>query len=857
MDLAHFRFTVIFALLGINLASAQLPVARLLTVSPAGGQIGTTFEVSVSGADLDELAELRFSDTNISAKPKLSPDSGLSEPNKFIVTITSNALPGFAEVRAIGRFGISNPRAFASGQLPEAGEKAGIQTPATAMDVTINSTINAQADANAVDHFRFAAKKGQRILIECRAKAIVSRMDPSMILYDSAGRELERARNEELIDFIAPDDGTNLLKVSDFLYRGGPEFFYRLTLHTGPRVDFVLPPSAVAGTTNKHMVYGRNLPGGAPAKGMALHGKPIEQLSIDIAAPVTAQLPTLAQPAALSVRGFYHRLNGGPVSEPFFIALADAPVVLEQDNNDRAESAQKAALPCEYVGQLFPAGDHDWITFDAKKGEVYWLEMFSHRLGVPADPFFLVQRVTKNDKGEISITDLQEAYDSDTSIGGQEFKTSSFDPAWRFEVKDDGAYRVQVRDLFNRTSSDPEHVYRLAIRKETPDFQLAALPQLPGTKKEREVTPWNAVLRRGETVPVRVLALRRNGFSGDISLTAEGCPSDISVTSTKIDSGKNSALLFFTAAPGASNWSGNVKIVGKAKQGETEIVREAVAGTTLWRVEDYNTEATEARLTPTVTLAVAPETAPLLITVAATNALEATVGTKLPIPLTVTRNGDFTEKFKLKVAGAAALDAVKEVEIDGKATNAAFEIDLAQTKLAAGPYTLYFQTQAKGKYSNNPDGAKQADAVAKEAETNATHVAAEAKKASESLAAAAKAAMEADAAAKSAAEKLSAAKSAAEANAADEKLATARTDAEKAATEAAAKTKAATEAKDSAEKASAELAARAKSSEARKTALAARAKELADRAKPKELTISVYSRPFEIKVNPAPATASK
>src|SRR5829696_1588469 len=294
MDIARFRFILMFALLGVTMASAQLPVARLLTVFPAGGQISTTFEVSVAAADLDELAELRFSDTNISAKPKVSPDSGLNEPNKFIVTIASNALPGLAEVRAIARFGISNPRAFVSGQLAEAGEKTGIQTPSTAMEVTINSTINGQADANAVDHFRFAAKKGQRILIECRTKAIVSRMDPSMILYDSAGRELERARNEELIDFIASDDGTNLLEVSDFLYRGGPEFFYRLTLHTGPRVDFVLPPSALAGTTNKHMVYGRNLPGGAPVKGMAIHGKPLEQLSVDIAAPAAGQLPPLA-----------------------------------------------------------------------------------------------------------------------------------------------------------------------------------------------------------------------------------------------------------------------------------------------------------------------------------------------------------------------------------------------------------------------------------------------------------------------------------------------------------------------------------------------------------------------------------
>jgi hypothetical protein len=424
-------------------------------------------------------------------------------------------------------------------------------------------------------------------------------------------------------------------------------------------------------------------------------------------------------------------------------------------------------------------------------------------------------------------------------------------------VKEGGTYRALIRDLFNRMSSDARHVYRLAIRKERADFQLAALPQLASNKKEREVTPWNSVLRRGETLPVRVLTLRRDGFSGEIALTAEGCPPEIAVTTTKIESGKNSALLFFTASESASNWSGNIRIIGKAKHGEAEIVREAVGGTSLWRVEDYNTEAADARLAAEVTLAVAPEPVPVSIAMAATNTPEATAGTKLQIPLVLARHGDFTEKLKLKIAGAAAVDAVKEIEVDSKATNATFEIDLAQAKLPAGTYVLYFQTQTKGKYSNNPEGAKQAGTAAKEAETIVTNAVAEVKKASEAAAAAAKAAMEAEVAAKMAAEKVVTANSAAEANAADEKLVAAKAEAEKVLAEAAAKAATASEAKVTAERASADAAAKAKAAEARKTALAARAKELTEKAKPKEITISVYSRPFEIRVNPAPATAKK
>jgi hypothetical protein len=856
MGLVRLVTTIISAALASGVASAQLPAARLLTVSPPGGQIGTTFEISVSGSDLEETTALHFTDKNISAKPKIVAETGLPEADKFVVTIASNALPGLTEVRTSGRFGMSSPRAFALGRFPEVTEKPDNHARTNAMEVAVGSTVNAQADASAFDYFRFTTKRGERILIECRAPSIDSRMDTSMVLCDLTGRELDRARNQDLIDFVAPADGTNILKVSDFLYRGGSEYFYRLTIHSGPHIDFILPPSAVAQTTNKHLIYGRNLPGGTAAAGLTIRGKPLEQLEVTIAAPAAGE-PLMLEAGALTVRGFhYHFKSGTAISDPAFISFASDPVVAEEKENDRAESAQKVSPPCELAGQLYPAGDRDWLTFDAKKGDVYWLEIFSQRLGVPTDPFFVVQRATKNDKGEVTTSDVQEAYAADTNVGGQEFKTSSLDPAWRFEVKEDGTYRVQVRDLFNRMSSDPRNIYRLAIRKEQPSFELAVLPQLPASRGERAVMPWSPLLRRGETVTLRVLAMRRDGFGGDISLSAQGLPPEISCAATKIESGKNAGLLLLTASETASNWSGPIKVIGKGKAGDAEVVREARGGLVIWPVPDYNNETVDSRITEEVTLGVIPDPAPLSIA-AATNNLEATAGTKLKIPLVIARNGEFTEKLKLKIAGSQPLDSVKEIEVEGKATNATFEIDLDKAKLSPGTHTAYFTSQTKGKYSSNTEGAKQAEVAAKQAETAASAETGEAKKASEALAAATKAAMEAEAALKSANDKLTAAKAAAEQAGADEKVTAARAEAEKLAAEAATKAKAAGEAKVAAEKASTEAAAKAKTGEARKTALAALAKELTEKAKPKEVTVAVYSRPFEIRVNPPPATAKK
>src|SRR5687768_5737669 len=134
-------FSISFAIFAaVVAASAQLPVARLHTISPAGGQIGANFEFSISGADLDDVAALRFTDSNVVAKPKVTGGTGLAEPNKFVVTISSNAVPAICEVRTEGRFGLSNPRHFVIGRHTEATERGDNHASSNAMDVAVGTT---------------------------------------------------------------------------------------------------------------------------------------------------------------------------------------------------------------------------------------------------------------------------------------------------------------------------------------------------------------------------------------------------------------------------------------------------------------------------------------------------------------------------------------------------------------------------------------------------------------------------------------------------------------------------------------------------------------------------------------------
>src|ERR1043166_4122383 len=85
-------------------------------------------------------------------------------------------------------------------------------------------------------------------------------MEPSLLLFDPNEHELERSRHGELLDFTAPANAEFILKVHDTTFRGGDEFFYRLTIGTGPQIDFVLPPAIETGRRAKITAYGRNLP---------------------------------------------------------------------------------------------------------------------------------------------------------------------------------------------------------------------------------------------------------------------------------------------------------------------------------------------------------------------------------------------------------------------------------------------------------------------------------------------------------------------------------------------------------------------------------------------------------------------
>jgi len=667
---------------------AQLPVARLTTVFPPGAAIGAPVEVAVNGADLDDLKELRFSHAGITAAQK--------DGTHFTVTASSNVPPGIYEARVVGRFGASNPRAFVVGDRPEVLNAGTNKSFATAQTMAVGSAVNGKATANAPDFFKFKAAKGQRVIGECLGRQIDSRMEPILTLFDASEKEIAHVRGGTILDFTAPTDDDFVVRVNDAQFRGGDEYGYHFALRGGPWIDFARPAAIEAGAKASVTLFGRNLPGGKPSE-FKVDGKILDQVEVEIEAPKEPSPSYLARkPAAAGVDGFEYRLASAEgASNPILLSIATAKVVLEAGANEKATNAMVVTVSCEIQGQFYPRNDVDWYQFDAAKGDVYWIEIFSQRLGLNTDPFMVVQRITKNDRGEETISDTQEIYDNDANAGGLMFNTASRDPAYRLEAKEAGAYRIQARDLFSETISDPRRIYRLSIHKEAPDFRLIAYAPAPPplNKDSKEAQSSGAFLRRGDSTLIQLLALRKDGFGGDIEVTVEGLPKGVSAGTTKFVNGANSASLILEAAEDTAAWSGPLRIVGKARVGEKDLAHAARAGAILWNVADYQIEPIQSQLTHELFLTVSgAEVAPLAFR--EEKPVDAVSGAKVTVPLTIVRRGEFKGALKF----TTLFEPKKEFEVAAGATNATFEIDLDKTKLPVGTNAVALYATSPGRY---------------------------------------------------------------------------------------------------------------------------------------------------------------
>ncbi len=643
------------ALLGLFVAPAALaqqpqvqhPHPRITSVFPTGAKAGTTVEVTVAGTDLDDATGLTFSHPGLRAEvvpaPKPDPKAKTPPPPrrqgqpgqpssvKFQVTAAPDTPVGQYDLRVVNRFGVSNPRAFVIGNMLEVEElepnddavsmdppaavsggpttvpvpgRSGPRAQRIELGTTVHGVIGAQTD---VDYVVFAGKAGQRVLASCLASSIDSRARPLVEVYDPAGRRLALNRNysgnDALADITLPTDGDYFVRVSEFAYQqGGPDYFYRLTVGTGPWIDAVFPLAVNPGKPTPVTVYGRNLPGGKPVPGMQLDGRPVESLSVTVTAPT--------DPTKLAVRGrvappmglqdaFDYRLPGSNAVPVF---LTDAKLHVEKDApNDKSDAAEEIVVPCEVAGSIGKRYDRDFYRFAAKKGDTFFIEVVADRVGSASDVYLRV----RNDKGGDASPELDD--DQDVLHPITFFTRNSDPPAFKFVAPDDGKFLILVGSIDANVSYGPRCGYRLRVSAPAPDFRAIVMAR-------HKDQPTANTLRPDGEAAYDVYVGRRDGFTGPVTVSAEGLPPGVTAKPATVGTNMKWGTLVVSAAANAAEFTGPVTVKCSATIDGKPVVREARPATITWGVPQQQNVPTVTRLDQQLALAVRPERAPFRIT---------------------------------------------------------------------------------------------------------------------------------------------------------------------------------------------------------------------------------------------------
>ncbi len=470
------------------------------------------------------------------------------------ITVAPDAVPGPREIRLITTTGVTNPLTFHIGQYPEFARPAikTCQMPVLGneqaaerrradeekeMRVTIPCVVNGQVAPGWVNHYRFQARKGQRLVIKVYARDLIPYMadavpgwfQPAITLYNGQGRELAysdgfRFKPDPLIYFQVPDDGEYVVAISDALFRGREDFVYRISIAESPFVTSIFPLGCRVGDAPTVQMKGWNLEG--------------------------ANLMLPPKDAKAGVH-YIAAAKGNVLSNHVPFALDTLPECIEQEPNDDRSKAQKIPLPMIVNGRIDRPGDWDVYQIEGRAGDKIVAEVTARRLDSPVDSLL---KLTDANGKLLAVNDDHE----DPAAGLNTYHADSY---IMFELPADGTYYVHIGETTGKGGE--EYGYRLRLSAPIPDFALRVVPSAVS-------------MRSASWASVRVFVIPKDGFHADIQLSLKDPPEGFAPSTAVLKAGQEFVQLGFKTTLTDSKTALPLKIEGRAKLGEQEIVRQAV-----------------------------------------------------------------------------------------------------------------------------------------------------------------------------------------------------------------------------------------------------------------------------------------
>jgi hypothetical protein len=224
---------------------------------------------------------------------------------------------------------------------------------------------------------------------------------------------------------------------------------------------------------------------------------------------------------------------------------------LEKEPNNTAESAQPITLPIIINGRIDQPGDMDVFRFEGKAGQQIVAEVYARRLDSPLDSM-------------LAITDAagkQLAFNDDHEDKGSGLNTHHADSYLALTLPATGPYFVHIGDT--QHDGGGAYSYRLRLSAPRPDFEL-------------RVTPSSLNVHGGDSVPLTVHALRKDGFTGAIALTLKDAPQGFTLSSAQVPEKQDQAKLTLNASPLPMMEPFSLHIEGHVTIQGREVVRSAV-----------------------------------------------------------------------------------------------------------------------------------------------------------------------------------------------------------------------------------------------------------------------------------------
>ena len=488
-------------------ASSALAVAPNFTaIAPAGGQRGTSVEVTLRGDRLADAQDVFFYTPGITLE-KIS--DAQEKAVKVVFLIAADCRLGEHALRIRTASGISALRLFYVGPFPSVEEKEPNNEAAKAQPVALNSTVQGTIGSEDVDVFSVEVKKDQRLSVEIEGARLGRTLfDPTVTVLSADGRVLAASDDTPLlghdgfVSLLAPANGKYLIQVRDMTY-AGTGHFYRLHLGTFPRPAAVFPL------------------GGQP--GETLEAKFLGDPTGDFTQPIT--LPTeKSRSARFGLVADHHGLAPSP-NWLRISPLANAPSITPGNTLGKA-TALNTTAPLAFNGVLTTKGNAAFFRFTAKKDQNLDFQVYARRLGSPLDSVLTVFDA----KGK--------------SLGNNDDAAGNPDSAVRVKIPEDGDYTVKIADQLAR--GGPRFTYRVEIAEVAPTLTLS----IPDTARYDNETRKSIVVPRGNRFAV-LLNLNRDTFNGDLAVTFDGLPAGITALADTVPGSLSAVPVVFDATADA------------------------------------------------------------------------------------------------------------------------------------------------------------------------------------------------------------------------------------------------------------------------------------------------------------------